>query len=155
MISRALSIALALSVACSAWLWYRMDAAQDELAEVRAGLVTAALTYSENARQAEANETQRRQEIADAKDQTLRRVRAGLLADLDELRNRPDRVPGTDSAPRAACTGATGAELYRADAEFLSREAARAEELRSEFDACQRRERGEVGRAEVIRGIDQ
>ena len=104
MIARALAIALALSVACSGWLWWRMDAARDELAQVRADAVVAALAYSEN------------------------------------VRNRPDRVPGTTDAPRTACAGATGAELSGPDAVFLVGLAARADELRAELGACQQRE---------------
>jgi hypothetical protein len=139
-ILHALSALLALSVAASGWLYWRLDAAQDELKEVKAGIVAAALAYSEAARQIEQKHAQRVQGITDAKDRTLRRVRDGLLADLDGLRNRPDRVPDAGTAPRSACTGATGADLFRPDADFLVREAARADELRAELAACQQRE---------------
>lgn len=81
------------------------------------------------------------QGVTDAKDRALRRVRADLDSALDELRQRPDRpVPG-DAAAAGPCAGATGAELFRADAEFLAREAARADDLRAELGACQQRER--------------
>lgn len=68
----------------------------------------------------------------------LDRVRAELL---DRLRNRPERpassthLPATSSAGGAA-TGCTGAQLYRADGEFLAGESARAEAVRVSLLAC-------------------
>lgn len=55
------------------------------------------------------------------------------------LRNRPDRPtarPGATTPVAAACPGATGAELYRADGEFLAGEAARADNLRAALGQC-------------------
>jgi hypothetical protein len=143
MILHALSALLAGSVLMSGVLFWRLDAAQDELAAVRAAAVSAALAYSENARQIEQQHAQRVRGITDAKDATLRRVRAAADADIDRLRDRADRVPGADSAPRPACAGATGAELSGRDAQFLVRLAERADGLRAELAACQQREHAE------------
>jgi hypothetical protein len=144
-ILQAIAALLALSLAGSGFLYWRLDAAQDELAAVRAAAVSAALAYSENARQIEQQHAQRVQGITDAKDATLRRVRAAAAADLDRLRDRADRVPGADIAPRPACAGATGAELSGRDAAFLVGLAERADWLRAELAACQQREHaGEV-----------
>ncbi len=55
---------------------------------------------------------------------------------LSELRKRPSRVPVPSAA--APQQGATGAELSRQDAEFLIREAARADRLRAELLYCYR-----------------
>lgn len=64
-----------------------------------------------------------------------RSINAKYVAVLDELRNRPaDRLPDTS---RAACNGATGAELSRPDAVFLVGEAARADKLAADLRACQ------------------
>lgn len=63
-------------------------------------------------------------------------VRRTLDAALDGLRERPERPGDLPDHPRADCTGGTGAELSRPDAEFLSREAARADELRAGLEAC-------------------
>jgi len=63
-------------------------------------------------------------------------IRRGLDADLERLRQRPERASGVSAAPRAGCAGGTGAELSGADAEFLSREAARADQLRAGVEAC-------------------
>jgi hypothetical protein len=56
---------------------------------------------------------------------------------LEQLRSRPSRLP---EPARTACTGSSGAELSREDAGFLAREAARADKLRAELDACYKRE---------------
>ena len=56
-------------------------------------------------------------------------------AALERLRSRPDRMPET---AQAECQGATGAELSRTDAEFLTGLAARADELRQALTACYR-----------------
>jgi hypothetical protein len=65
-----------------------------------------------------------------------------LAADLrDQLRTRPARptqssaLPNTAS-PEPAAEGCTGAQLYRPDAEFLVREAARADQLRESVREC-------------------
>lgn len=63
-------------------------------------------------------------------------IRRTLDIALDSLRHRPERAAGVSEAPRSACAGGTGAELSRADAEFLEREAARAERQRSGLIAC-------------------
>lgn len=61
---------------------------------------------------------------------------ARLQRELERLRNRPERPAGMSEAPRPACAGATGAELSRPDAEFLVREAARADDVRAGLVAC-------------------
>lgn len=62
------------------------------------------------------------------------RIGSQLADALEQLRNRPDRMP---EPARAACKGGSGAELSGPDAGFLEREAARADELRAALDACQ------------------
>ena len=63
-------------------------------------------------------------------------IRRNLDIALDSLRHRPERPATLPDAPRADCEGGTGAELFRADAEFLAREAARADEQRAGLAAC-------------------
>ena len=93
----------------------------------------------------EANREARRQEqLLQAKADTqlvnknaeIKTIRTELDRALDELRKRPSRVP-VSNAPGAA-KGATGAELSREDAGFLTREAARADALRAELSYCYR-----------------
>lgn len=67
---------------------------------------------------------------------SLASINNRLRADLVSLRNRPERASATDQPARSSCTGATGAELSRSDAEFLVGEAARADEVRAGLSAC-------------------
>ena len=62
------------------------------------------------------------------------KVSADLANALVRLRKRPERVP---TAASSTCEGTTGAQLSAEDAEFLTREAARADELRAALSACQ------------------
>lgn len=93
----------------------------------------------EKEQQLQAQADQLREET-NAKTQELA-VRAASLA--DSVRKRPERpapastVSGTAGAVCPACV-CSGAELHRPDAEFLVREAARADELRLALDACVR-----------------
>jgi len=73
-------------------------------------------------------------EIRDANAQEVTRIAAERDRALGELRKRADRLP---EASRAACEGATGAELSRPDGQFLVGEAARADELRAALQSCQ------------------
>lgn len=91
------------------------------------------------AEQARAVEREQQKEITDAMakqywDQVA--VADGLAADLERLRNRPERPAGVPQAPRADCQGANGAELSGADARFLAGLAARADRLRAALAAC-------------------
>lgn len=64
----------------------------------------------------------------------VRDINSKLIAALDELRQRPTR----SSVPSGASNnkGAKGTELFREDAEFLTREAARADKLAAALEAC-------------------
>lgn len=66
-------------------------------------------------------------------------LRADRDAALAELRNRPRRPAPSATQSEADAEdgpGATGRQLYGEDAEFLVREAARADEIRAEVKAC-------------------
>lgn len=95
------------------------------------------LEATQEARRMEQARAARVQETQDAKEAELRRISARLADALERLRNRPDRLP---EPARAVCQGATGAELSGRDAAFLSRLAARADDLRAALAACQDRE---------------
>lgn len=74
------------------------------------------------------------------KNAQITRLDAYLADALKRLSNRADRPIDAD-LPTDTAAGAnarcTGAELYRADAQFLSREAARAERVVAELGECQ------------------
>jgi len=61
-------------------------------------------------------------------------VNARLRVALSELSERSSR--STTSQDTADCKGTTGRELSREDADFLTREAARAERLRQALGSC-------------------
>ena len=76
------------------------------------------------------------------KDHEVRNLNAKLLGITNGLRDRPDR-PATNqggvsetTSSGSAAKGCDGSELYRSHAEFLIREAARAEELRASLRQC-------------------
>jgi hypothetical protein len=72
------------------------------------------------------------------KDEQIRTVNSRLSVALDELRKRPSRssVQAATTQDGPSCPGGTGAQLYREDAEFLAREAARAEVIRVSLESC-------------------
>jgi hypothetical protein len=65
-----------------------------------------------------------------------RRIAATLAADLERLRNRPPRTIRVPGDPAVDCAGATGRELSKDDAGFLTRLAARADSHRAALIAC-------------------
>jgi hypothetical protein len=77
----------------------------------------------------------KRQGDSNAQIATLNKSLGTAIAGLS---NRPAR-PGDGSLPASAGTGrgCTGADLYRPDAEFLTRETARAEKLRIKLASCE------------------
>lgn len=73
-----------------------------------------------------------------------RRLAREYAADLERLRNRPERpadsnpsVSETAAAGAGPATGCTGSELFRPDAAFLVGEAARADQLRIALGQCE------------------
>jgi hypothetical protein len=96
----------------------------------------AALKASEAARQREQDLQAKADAARKVKDAEINRISTQLVNALDSLHNRPDRPA---ELPKTASTnaGCVGASLYRSDAEFLAREAARADELRAALEQCQ------------------
>lgn len=90
--------------------------------------------YYQAARKAEVALVNATEDIRRQKDAEIKSIGNRLQSALGELRQRQERSGGTNSA--ADCKGATGAELSRQDAEFLTREAARADQLRAALQMC-------------------
>lgn len=65
------------------------------------------------------------------KDAQIKAINNQLVDAVSELRKRPSRT--LDTADRKSCNGAS---LYAEDAEFLVREAARADEMRVALQSC-------------------
>ncbi len=70
-------------------------------------------------------------EIVRSKDEKIRNIDVALSNALDRVRNRPERPEAGATAPEAG-SACTGAELFREDGEFLTREAARADKILEE-----------------------
>jgi len=69
------------------------------------------------------------------KDEQLKTIQSRLSNTLSELQYRKKRESSTTNSSTSSNTSTcTGAELYREDAEFLAREAARAEGVLKERD---------------------
>jgi hypothetical protein len=141
-ILQALAALLALSVASSGWLYWRLDAAQDELKEVKAGIVAAALAYSEAARKTEQQHAERIAHAQRTREQEVSRSRRAadlLRVERDGLRNEiaafatgpaDDTGPACreratalgallDDALRTAAACAAGAEQHASDVRAL------------------------------------
>ena len=79
--------------------------------------------------------------LKEVQDAEIRSINTRLHAALAELRKRPTRPaapPAAAAVPDVAGSpqGCTGAGLYASDAEFLVREAARADEIRAAYIQC-------------------
>jgi hypothetical protein len=119
---------LAGSYGTGRWHQYRSDL--KDQAEAK-------FTESESARLRERAAQVSAQRIADEKEAANRDRVGRLAAELERMRKRADRLP---EASRAACAGATGAELAAPDGGFLARYGAYARSIQLELEACQQRE---------------
>jgi hypothetical protein len=114
-----------------------MNNAHNDVAELRTTYAQAAQRAEQDARSKEQEWQQKANQTAEVHHEEMRIIGDQLDTALASLHNRPNR-PATSNVPKTAitCKGATGAELSRPDAEFLTRESARADRLRSALDAC-------------------
>jgi len=69
--------------------------------------------------------------IRKAKDAQIKAINTQLVDAIGELRERPGRTAEASNGQ-----GCNGTRLFAEDAEFLVREAARADEIRVALDAC-------------------
>ena len=70
-------------------------------------------------------------QIRKEKDAQIASINAQLVDAIGELRKRPSRTQAASNGQ-----GGTGATLFAEDAEFLIREAARADQIRTGLEAC-------------------
>jgi hypothetical protein len=85
-------------------------------------------------RRIESELNQKIQKLERKKNGEIANVNARLRVALSELSERTSRAATSQST--TDCKGTTGSELSREDAEFLTREAARADRLRSALNIC-------------------
>ena len=112
----------ALSLLFAAYLGYSFE--HSRFVAFKATIVSEQATI-EKEHQATANK------IEKEKNAQIEAINRQLVDAISELRKRPGR-PETPGAGQ----GGTGATLYAQDAEFLIREAARADKIRAGLDAC-------------------
>jgi len=74
-------------------------------------------------------------EILQTQINDLNSINTNLNNNIVSLRNRPSRRVVSDN-PQTNCKGASGRELSREDSEFLTRQAARADTIRSALKSC-------------------
>lgn len=105
--------------------------------EIRADHAARALATEQEYRRLEAKRVSEQVAIQQRKNHEIAALDRRLADALGRLRQRPERpAGGVAAADPAAGKACTGAELYRPDAEFLVREAARAQRVLTERDAC-------------------
>lgn len=111
-----------------------------EMAVAKAAAETKVAEAEQAARQKERTWQEKIDDIASRHRVEVGHISGERDAALERLRHRPERRPipagGVPPAAQSACQGSTGAELSRADAEFLVREAARADDIRSGLEDC-------------------
>lgn len=116
---------------------HRLDSAKLNLADLKA-------QHAEAARAAEASARTKEQAFANALSSTeqkasdeKKRLADQLALATRELRNRPER-PASGDVPKgpAGGVGCTGAGLFAEDATVALREAARADGVRLQLEAC-------------------
>lgn len=129
---------IAILVAFTGLQQMRIEHAQAKLSDYKLVQAQAAEKAAKDAREREQAMQDEATQITEAKDEQIRIIGDQLDTALASLRNRPERPAGHVPKASGSCKGATGANLSRPDAEFLTRESARADRLRSALDACYR-----------------
>lgn len=120
-------------VAC--WTW-RGAIAERDIATIEKSIAQQREQAATEARATERKQQEKVNEALREQNSALAGVADKLRLELGRMRNRPERPTVVPEVPRSACEGSTGAELSRPDAEFLAREAARADEIRAGLVAC-------------------
>ena len=114
--------AIALALLFSAYLGYNFE--HSRFLAFKASII-------EETRKKEIEQQAKTDEIRKVKDAQIQSINNQLANALVQLRNRPSRSDTTSNGQSG-----TGATLYAEDAEFLIREAARADQIRTGLDAC-------------------
>jgi hypothetical protein len=110
---------------------WRLDAS---IASLKASHAQQLSAYYEGAREAEIALIEAVKKIRKNKDDQIKDLNTRLGSALSELQQRQTRVSGSDTT--RSCSAATGAELSKEDAEFLAREAARADTVVGDLNYC-------------------
>jgi hypothetical protein len=117
-------------------LYWNAHGSNAEHARMVAKLESERAQALQNVRDTESKWQEKVNEITKKQAEKLAEVQHHLDVAIVSLRDRPKRPATLPDTPRAECEGASGRELSREDAEFLTREAARADALREGLEAC-------------------
>lgn len=104
------------------------------IASLKASHAKEVSTYYEGAREAEIALIEAVKKIRKERDNEIKDLNSRLGSALSGLQQREARSSSADTA--RACSATTGAELSKEDAEFLAREAARADTIVSYLNYC-------------------
>ena len=128
-------LAIGLGAAWNVQGW-RMES---EIADLRANHAEAARAAEASARAKEQAAATTLATIEQKASDEKKRLSADLAAAYRELRNRPERPSGGDvSKSTGNSLGCTGAGLFAEDAGAALREAARADSVRLQLEACRK-----------------
>lgn len=117
---------------------HRLDTAKLDLSDIKAQHAEAARAAEASARAKEQAAATTLATIEQKASNEQKRLSADLAAAHRELRNRPERPRGGDvSKSPSNSLGCTGAGLFAEDAGVALREAARADSVRLQLEACQ------------------
>ena len=136
-------IAIALVVISAAYFWHLSTvrvAVNEAIAEVELNISKENFKLKERSLNAQIELQQSFDNIQKDKDAKIKNLNARVASLTRSLQERPSR-PESSGVPDNARVeetpkGATGAQLYRQDGEFLAREAARAELIKEELLTC-------------------
>jgi hypothetical protein len=105
-----------------------------EIQSIKADHAQQLSAYYAGAREAEIELIKAVKKIREDKDGQIKDLNARLSSALSELQQRQTRIGSSDTT--RSCSGSTGAELSKEDAEFLAREAARADAVVGDLNYC-------------------
>ena len=119
-------VAIALALLFSAYLGYNFE--HSRFLAFKASII-------EETRKKEIEQQAKTDEIRKVKDAQIQSINNQLANALIQLRNRPSRSNQISSNGQVA-TGNDGSKLFYEDSVFLTREASRADQIRTALDAC-------------------
>lgn len=106
------------------------------IAEMNASYTAALAKSYKELRSSEKSFAETADKLIKDKNEKVKSLNSKLKSVTNQLQQREKRNDSNDTTTAAACSRATGAELSREDADFLAREAARADQITTELNYC-------------------
>lgn len=136
------AVCIAVALAASHWKAYTIGQkqVQAERNAERLDIAKQTLRLMEKHTRASDDLQAKADNLRRSKNAHIARLDTDLAAALDGLHDRPDR-PGAADLPAhtsaGPAPGCTGAQLYRSDSQFLTRESDRAQRVLADLEECQ------------------